>query len=893
MASSRYALSYAPALDHVLHEANDIAQATGRRVGSYHVLLAFFTTRNQAERLLRDRQIDEDRLLALVEADVKEPPDALIEILERSAQVAAGCGAREVDTLHVLVAMTRARDSVAYALLEATGEKLSLLRTRALTILTGAVPRWLETGKRARPGVAEARVTARPHRSKIGHRVGLEADRPPHLTWVPPIVMGGQKPGAKRPPAAPPKGAHPALDPVKKRPEAESKPPEAPVAKAPEPVAKTPGPVVKPPVKPAKPPEPKPAVALVDPAARQPAARQPAAIQPAAPAGDPAEAWLLAPEEYPWLTSLGRNLSVEAARGALDRLVGREKEVEALLDILGKRRANNPCLVGEPGVGKTAVVEGLARRLVSARGAMGDKIIVSLDVGALLVGTHLRGSFSEKLQGLRDEVKQSEGRVVVFFDELHTLVGAGSTGDGPQDAANELKGALARGDFPCIGATTCDEYAEHVEKDAALARRFVPVLVKEPGPDDAAHMLRQIVPAYADHHGVAYGDDAIVASVELSTRYLTEGHLPDKAIALLDLAGSRAARAAQEQVRREDIARLVAQRADLPLERVLASDSERLLHLESHLRREIVGHEAALTRIAEVIRRNAAGFRSHRPQGVFLFLGPTGVGKTETAKALAKLLHGSADDLIRLDLSEFSEGHTVARLVGSPPGYVGHDAGGQLTEAVRRKPGRVVLFDELEKAHPDVLQVLLQIMDEGRLTDARGRTVSFAETIIIMTSNLGSDLAKNRPRIGFGGEAEQQEALHNQILERAREGLAPELWGRIEDRLVFGPLSRAEARRICLLLAQASSRRLTRSRGISYDLDERALEFVLEQGGYDARLGARPMRHVLSRLVEAPIAARILEGRLHADEHVEVSTRAGGGLIFLVGDDSLSQRPRA
>ena len=651
---------------------------------------------------------------------------------------------------------------------------------------------------------------------------------------------------------------------------------------APEPAARA-FPAPKPTAKAPEPRAPAPAVALVDPAARR-----------APPAADPAEPWRLRPEEYPWLTSLGRNLSVEAAEGGLDRLVGRDKEVEALLDILGKRRANNPCLVGEPGVGKTAVVEGLARRLVQARGPWGHKILISLDVGALLVGTHLRGSFSEKLQGLRDEVKQSEGRVVVFFDELHTLVGAGSTGDGPQDAANELKGALARGDFPCIGATTCDEYAEHVEKDAALARRFVPVLVKEPGPDECAHMLRQIAPAYAEHHGVAFSDDAIVAAVELSTRYLTEGHLPDKAIALLDLAGSRAARAAREQVRREDVARLVAERADLPLERILASDPERLLHLEAHLCREIVGHEAALTRIAEVIRRNAAGFRSHRPQGVFLFLGPTGVGKTETAKALAKLLHGSADDLIRLDLSEFSEAHTVARLVGSPPGYVGHDAGGQLTEAVRRKPGRVVLFDELEKAHQDVLQVLLQILDEGRLTDARGRAVSFSETIVILTSNLGADLARSRPRIGFGADEDvQQRALEAQILERAREGLAPELWGRIEERLVFGPLSRAEARRICGLLAQDSSRRLSKSRGISYDLDEQALEFVLRQGGYDARLGARPMRHVLARLVEGPIAARILEGRLHADEHVEVSTREDGSLIFLVGDDSLSQRPRA
>ncbi len=873
MGSSRYALSYAPTLARVLHEADDIAQATGRRVGSYHVLLAFFTTRNQAERLLRDRKVDEDKLLELVSPDAKEPPDALIEILERAAQVAAGCGAQTVDTLHVLVAMTRARESVAYTLLNGTNEKMGHLRTRALTILTGAVPRWLETKGRG----GDARVSVRPQRSRIS-RVGLNADRPPQQKWNPPIVMGGQKPGRKAPPKPPPatQRAHPLVaDPRLRR----TPHPAPPVSAPPQVQAEAPAmvaPAPKPAVAPIPAPEPHRAVSVIDPAA------------------ETGENWELSPAQYPWLTSMGRNLTVEAALGELDRLVGREEEVDTLLDILGKRRANNPCLVGEPGVGKTAVVEGLAHRLVHAPHSdpLSDKILIGLDVGALLVGTHLRGSFSEKLQGLRDEVKKSDGRVIVFFDELHTLVGAGSAGDGPQDAANELKTALARGDFPCIGATTYDEYTEHIEKDPALARRFVPVLIKEPKPEDAVRMLVQIMPAYAEHHRVGYTQDSLVSAVELSMRYLTDGHLPDKAIALLDLAGSRAARANQPEVSREDIGKLVAERADLPVERVLSSDHERLLELERHLRREVVGHEDQLARIAEVVRRNAAGFRSHRPQGVFLFLGPTGVGKTETAKALARLLHGSADTMVRLDLSEFSEAHTVARLVGAPPGYVGHDAGGQLTEAVRKRPGTVVLFDELEKAHRDVMQVLLQILDEGRLSDGKGRTVSFAETIVVMTSNLGSDLAKLKPKIGFSGEQDQHKVIHDHILERAKDGLAPELWGRIEERLVFSPLSKPEARRICLLMAQDSCRRLQKDRGIGYTLDESALDFILAQGGYDATLGARPMRHVLSRLIEGPIAARILEGRLHADEHVQVSTRDTGSLIFTVDEDSLSQRPR-
>jgi ATP-dependent Clp protease ATP-binding subunit ClpC len=393
---------------------------------------------------------------------------------------------------------------------------------------------------------------------------------------------------------------------------------------------------------------------------------------------------------------------------------------------------------------------------------------------------------------------------------------------------------------------------------------------------------------------VEYSKEALEHAVSLSARFIVDRHLPDKAVALLDLAGSRAARAGDRRVTEEHIGRLVAERAGIPVERVLSSDRERLLNLETELADLVVGHRDSVTRIANVVRRNAAGFGSHRPQGSFLFLGPTGVGKTETAKALATLLHGSVDALVRFDLSEFSEGHSVARLLGAPPGYVGHDAGGQLTELVRKRPACVLLFDEVEKAHREVLQVFLQILDDGRVTDGHGRTVSFAECIVIMTSNVGADLYANR-RIGFEkGAAEAHKELEERVLERAKRELAPELWGRIEERLVFHPLAKTEVREVTRRLAEASSRRLLGERGIGYSLDEGAVDFLVEQGGYDTRLGARPMRHVLSRIVEAPIAARILEGRIHADEHVYVSTRTDGTLAFLVGEDrtSLSQRPR-
>ncbi len=911
-----------PVLRHVLEEARDIAEATESPVTSAHVLLAFYVSRNPAERLLRSREIDEDLLLGLVDEDSKEPRVVLREVVARGSQLAAGCGAREVDCLHVLVAMTRHRQSLAHRLLSRADPKLGHLRTRALTILTGAVPRWMS---RRSSGASnpDHEVPAVPVNAP---RRRDQRSRKPAISWTPPIVPSSGRRGPpsgvrKRPggdsrgrrlrssvPAAAisrpleptPPGAHGLRSRGRRDVTPDSEvltppvlaPPDPVVTSAPSGARGTP----EAPTTPMPPPRPAPTRGNVPDRARSgPDSRSTAGEAEPGPAAaiDPGAPWLLDPESYPWLTTLGRNLSAAAARGHLDRLVGRESEIESVIDVLGKRRSNNPVLLGEPGVGKTAVVEGLAARLVSDDlHRLGRKILVALDVGALLVGTHLRGSFSEKMQGLKEEVRRSRGRVIVFFDELHTLVGAGSTGDGPQDAANELKTALARGNFPCIGATTFDDFKKHIEPDPALARRFVPVLIKELSSDATIEMLATVLPAYARHHRVKYAQPAVQTAVDLSVRYITDRFLPDKAITVLDLAGSRAARRNLEVVDRELVAEIVADRCDLPAEQLLGSNASTVLNLKQHLKASVVGQAAALEQIAKAVQRNAAGFRGHRPAGSFLFVGPTGVGKTQTAKALARLLHGSEDSLIRVDLSEYGEAHSSARLVGAPPGYVGHDGGGQLTEAVRRRPGRVILFDELEKAHPEVLQLLLQILDDGRLTDGHGRTVSFADCIVILTSNLGADLVRTGRRIGFDGDAASR--FEERVLEAARKALAPELWGRIDDKLVFRPLVTEEIRAIARLQAQESSQRLERERGIVYELDERAIDFLILQGGHDLRFGARPMRQVLARLVETPIAQRILEGRLHADEHVSVSTRPDGSLIFVVEDGtSLSQRPPA
>ncbi|MBM4381429.1 MAG: ATP-dependent Clp protease ATP-binding subunit, partial [Deltaproteobacteria bacterium] len=607
------------------------------------------------------------------------------------------------------------------------------------------------------------------------------------------------------------------------------------------------------------------------------------AVSPAAPPKPARNSASLDPAKFPLLTALGRNLTEAVHNGQVDPVVGRAREIEEVIDVLGKRRTNNPCLVGEPGVGKTAVVEGVAHQLVQGKGTLAQKVIVELDVASLVAGTQLRGSFSEKLNALKEEVRAADGRVVVFMDEIHTLVGAGATGDGPQDAANELKSAMARGEFPCIGATTHEEYRKFIQQDPALERRFTSITVNEPSVEETVDILAGVITRYEDHHQLRYAPAALQAAAALSSRYITDRFLPDKAVSVVDLAGSRAHREGRGVVGAEDVARVVAKMAGVPEERLLVDDSARLLQLEADLQARVIGHEEAAARIARVIRRNYAGFASRRPMGSFLFLGPTGVGKTEMARALADVLFGSKDALIRVDMSELSEPHSASRLLGAPAGYVGYGDGGQLTEAVRRRPSSVVVLDEIEKAHRDVLMLLLQVLEEGRLTDGRGRHIDFSNTVVVLTTNLGAETFERKARpMGFGSaEASDAPAADKDpAQESARKALPPELWNRIDERLTFRPLKEAEVARIAGLLLAESSSRLRAEKGIAYVADAQVVELLLRSGGFDPQLGARPMRQTVQRLVEAPLAERILAGEFGRGDTVRVAVEDAGQLAF-------------
>jgi ATP-dependent Clp protease ATP-binding subunit ClpC len=798
----------------VLAEAEDIATSVNQKLTSAHQLLAFFTVPNRAEILLRERSIDEDRILAAMSGKPKEPEGVVRDLRERSREVAESVGAEEVECLHLLIAMSRVRASAAHQLLGACGLQLATLRNVALSYFTARMPRRL---REMQP------VTVRPAQPIVPRpRAAPAAD--------PGAAFDGESPALTPAPSATP----------------------------------IPSPTPAPTAAPTSSPTSTTASTQTSTSGATTSRRSPHALDP---------------RDFPWLSQLGRNLTELAAAKKLDPLVGREREVEEAIDVLGKRRTNNPLLVGEPGVGKTAIVEGIAQRLLEGEGR--DRVLVELDMASVVAGTQLRGAFSEKLLGIKEEVRRAAGRVVVFIDEIHTIVGAGATGEGPQDAANELKSALARGEFPCIGATTHDEYRQHIEKDPALERRFTPVLVREPSVADATAILRGLAPRYEKHHRVRYAPGALDAAAALSARYVTDRCLPDKAIAALDLAGSRARRAGASAVSEDDVARTVAKMAGIPESRLLASDQERILSLEATLRARVVGHEAALSRVAAVLRRNYAGFASRRPMGSFLFLGPTGVGKTELARALADALHGSADALVGLDMSECAEATGVARLVGAAPGYVGYGEGGQLTDAVRRRPASVVVLDEIEKAHRDVQMLLLQVLEEGRLTDGRGRQVDFSNTVVILTSNLGAEEATRTSTgaVGFGA-AERAAPREERALQAARGAVPPELWNRLDDRILFSPLSRADVARVAALLAADSSRRLEGERKIRFTLSEAAIAWLVEHGGYDAALGARPMRGAVQRHVEAPLAERILSGAIRPGDAVLVDVDAAGALAF-------------
>ncbi|MWV49174.1 AAA domain-containing protein [Rathayibacter sp. VKM Ac-2803] len=648
-----------------------------------------------------------------------------------------------------------------------------------------------------------------------------------------------------------------------------------------------------------------------------------------------------AASETPMLDKFGTDLTELAREGRLDPVIGRADEIEQTVEILSRRTKNNPVLVGEAGVGKTAIVEGLARAIVAGEvpEQLRDKRVVSLDLPAMLAGTRYRGDFEERLTTTMDEIAAHAGELIVFIDEIHTVVGAGGAGDGGMDAGNILKPRLARGELHLVGATTLKEYRT-IEKDPALERRFQPVRVGEPGIEDAVAILHGLRPAYEEHHRVTFTDEALRASVELSARYLTDRVLPDKAIDLIDQAGARlrlklgagvdtaallerlatlegaknaavsgehyeeASRlrdeitavqaelaaatghvAPEAIVGETEIAAVVARATGIPVSRLTEGERDRLAHLETELHQRVIGQDDAVTAVARAVRRSRTGLGdASRPVGSFLFLGPTGVGKTELARTLAGSLFADEQSVIRFDMSEFGERHTVARLIGAPPGYVGFDEAGQLTERVRRNPYSVVLFDEIEKAHPDVFNLLLQVLDDGRLTDGQGRTVDFRNTVIIMTSNLGSEfLASRSGALGFVAHSDDsaegfasEKDLRDRVMGRLREAMRPEFLNRIDEIVLFRRLGREQLREIVSIVLDATRARLT-SREVSLEVTEAAIDWLAEHG-YEPQYGARPLRRLVQRSVDDRIADLFVSGDVTDGGAVSVDA-VGGELV--------------
>ncbi|MFE5594342.1 ATP-dependent Clp protease ATP-binding subunit [Streptomyces sp. NPDC056549] len=626
------------------------------------------------------------------------------------------------------------------------------------------------------------------------------------------------------------------------------------------------------------------------------------------------------------LDEYGRDLTEEARAGRLDPVVGRADEIEQTVEILSRRSKNNPVLIGEPGVGKTAIVEGLAQRIVADQvpDTLKGKRVVSLDLSGMVAGAQYRGQFEERLKKVIEDVQEASGDIILFIDELHTVVGAGATGEGSMDAGNMLKPALARGELHVVGATTIAEYRKHIEKDAALERRFQPVLIPEPTVEETVQILEGLRDAYEAHHQVRFADGALTAAAELSDRYISDRFLPDKAIDLMDQAGARvrlrSAGRSTEVVSREDrlaklrrekdqavagedfekakelkdriaeaegelagieerregvvsvtasdIADIVSRRTGIPVSQLTASEKEKLLRLEEEMHARIVGQDEAVTAVSEAVRRNRAGMGDpNRPVGSFLFLGPTGVGKTELAKTLAELLFGAEDRMIRFDMSEFQEKHTVARLVGAPPGYVGYEEAGQLTEKVRRQPYSVVLFDEIEKGHPDVFNTLLQILDDGRLTDGQGRTVDFRHCVVIMTSNIGAHRI-----LAHEGDAAE---LKDQLMEDLRGRFLPEFLNRIDDIIVFHSLTEEDLSEIVDHLLDRSKHRV-HAQGMTLEVTEAAKKLLVAHGHQPA-FGARPLRRTIQRELDNRVASLLLGGE--ADP--------GDTIVADVVDDSL------
>lgn len=639
----------------------------------------------------------------------------------------------------------------------------------------------------------------------------------------------------------------------------------------------------------------------------------------------------------PTLDSLARDLTATAREGSLDPVIGRSKEIQRVIEVLSRRTKNNPVLIGEPGVGKTAIAEGLAQQIVNNEvpETLRDKRVMTLDMGTVVAGTKYRGEFEDRLKKVMDEIRQA-GNIILFIDELHTLIGAGGA-EGAIDASNILKPALARGELQCIGATTLDEYRKYIEKDAALERRFQPIQVDEPTAEESILILQGLRDRYEAHHRVTITEEAIEAAVKLSDRYISDRFLPDKAIDLIDEAASKvrlrsytappnlkeleqkldevkkekdAAVQSQEfekaaslrdteqrlreeleetkkswkekqgrensEVTTEDIAMVVSSWTGVPVSKLAQEETDRLLNMEEILHKRVIGQEEAVKAVSKAVRRARAGLKDpKRPIGSFIFLGPTGVGKTELARAVAESLFGDEDALIRIDMSEYMEKHATSRLVGSPPGYVGHEEGGQLTEKVRRKPYSVILLDEIEKAHPEVFNILLQVLDDGRLTDSKGRTVDFRNTAVIMTSNVGASELKRNKYVGFnvGDETQDYKDMKTKVMDELKRSFRPEFLNRIDEIIVFHSLKKEHIKEIVTLMADQLKKRLI-EQDIDFELTEAAKEKISDEG-YDPEYGARPLRRALQKQVEDRLSEELLKGTISRGQHVVLDYKDG------------------
>ncbi len=817
------------ALAGLVAQARRAASRRGQSLSTAHPLLVMLQNDEEASSYLAQRGIYEGDFARILRSNWDEPSSAVEVALERAHRIAQEMGVAHPRPLHLLLAIARDPRHAGYHCLSALGySDRKHVRKATSTLSRNRTPSAM-----AKLHARRASLSAELHTSRQASGISLEAKPLPRRQGtLKPAHLASRLPGAAS-------QAEPGADPTRAR-----------------------GNV------------PRDAHAAVPPGEQEKAA---CFVQRSKP-----QFHLRA--HLPLLTGLGRNLTVMAQEGRLDPVVGRTEEIERTFDILLRRRGNNPILVGAPGVGKTSLVEALAQRIASGQGVpapLKEALLIELTPGALVSGTGTRGALSDRIRRIGAEVAQFEGRVLLFLDEVHALFGSQ---DGLEELAGELRAKLSRGELQCIGSTTDLEYRKRIERDAALCRQFTRVEVDEPDRDASVAILGGVAAHYAKHHEVTYGKDALEASVDLSARYVPQRNLPDKAIGIVDTAGARVARQQRKKVTRQDVADVVASMAGMPVERLLMSDGERLLALEDILSERIVGQQEVIGRLAGALRKSAVGLRGARPLGTFLFLGQTGVGKTETAKTINEMLFPGSP-LVRIDMSELSEPHSVARLLGAPPGYIGHEEGGQLTEAVRHRPYRLVLLDEVEKAHRDVLLALLPLLDEGTLTDARGRKVNFRNTVVVMTSNLGVAEARSNSAIGFSASMQEEETsreLQRAVMDAARSALPPEFWNRIDEPLFFHPLRLNDVECIAQKMLEVLSKVLAHEHDVHLELSAAGARALANNGGYEREYGARPMRRAIARLVERPLAEAILRNQVARGETVHVEAEKGAVQLWAV-----------